>query len=84
MDCCISKKDKKISLGKDVDKNLQLGKDVLLLQLRKKSFYDSLVKGLNQSIDVPFIGEDTEEKLIRGILDVCIQSLEDLDFGSEN
>jgi hypothetical protein len=67
-----------------VKEGLEKGKEVLLAQLNKKSFFDSLVKGLNKSIDVPFIGEDTEEAVIRGILNVCISALEDIDFNGED
>jgi len=63
---------------------LEEGKQVLLNQLRKKSFFDALVKGLNKSVDVPFIGEDTEEKVLRGILNVCITALEEVDFDGED
>lgn len=64
--------------------SLEKGKEVLLAQLKKKSFFDALVKGLNNSIDVPFIGEDTEETVLRGILSVCISALEKVDFDGED
>lgn len=67
-----------------VKEGLEKGKEVLLAQLNKKSFFDALVKGLNKSIDVPFIGEDTEETVIRGILSVCISALEEVDFNDED
>lgn len=63
---------------------LEKGKEVLIAQLKKKSFFDALVKGLNKSIDVPFIGEDTEESVLRGILTVCISALENVDFDGED
>lgn len=67
-----------------VKAGLEEGKDVLVAQLKKKSFFDALVRGLNKSIDVPFIGEDTEEKVLRGILNVCISALEEVDFDGED
>jgi hypothetical protein len=67
-----------------VKAGLEESKEVLIKQLRKKSFFNALVKGLNDSVDVPFIGEDTEEKIIRGILNVCIDSLERIDFDGED
>lgn len=67
-----------------VKAGLEEGKDALVAQLKKKSFFDALVKGLNKSIDVPFIGEDTEEKILRGILNACISALEELDFDGED
>ena len=67
-----------------VKAGLEEGKDVLVAQLKKKSFFDALVRGLNKSIDVPFIGEDTEEKVLRGILNVCISALEEVDFDVED
>ena len=67
-----------------VKAGLEESKEVLIKQLRKKSFFNALVKGLNDSVDVPFIGEDTEEKIIRGILSVCIDSLERIDFDGED
>jgi hypothetical protein len=62
---------------------LEEGKDVLISQLKKKTFYEALVKGLNKSVDVPIINEATEEKIIRGILNVCISALEEVDFDGE-
>lgn len=67
-----------------VKAGLEESKEVLIKQLRKKSFFNALVKGLNDSVDVPFIGENTEEKIIRGILNVCIDSLERIDFDGED
>jgi hypothetical protein len=67
-----------------VKAGLEEGKQVLLNQLKKKSFFDALVRGLNKSVDVPFIGEDTEEKVLRGILNVCISALEEVDFDGED
>ena len=67
-----------------VKAGLEQGKEVLLAQLRKKSFYEALVRGLNKSIDVPFIGEDTEETILRSILDICIEALEEIDFDGED
>jgi hypothetical protein len=40
-----------------VKAGLEESKEVLIKQLRKKSFFNALVKGLNDSVDVPFIGE---------------------------
>lgn len=67
-----------------VKAGLEQGKEVLLTQLRKKSFYEALVRGLNKSIDVPFIGEDTEESILRSILNICIEALEEVDFDGED
>tara|TARA_B100000497_G_scaffold90744_1_gene101237 strand:- start:1174 stop:1419 length:246 start_codon:yes stop_codon:yes gene_type:complete len=67
-----------------VKAGLEESKEVLIKQLRKKSFFNALVKGLNDSVDVPFIGENTEEKIIRSILNVCIDSLERIDFDGED
>lgn len=67
-----------------VKAGLEQGKEVLLAQLRKKSFYEALVRGLNKSIDVPFIGEDTEETILRSILNICIEALEEVDFDGED
>lgn len=67
-----------------VKAGLEQGKEVLLTQLRKKSFYEALVRGLNKSIDVPFIGEDTEETILRSILNICIEALEEVDFDGED
>ena len=67
-----------------VKAGLEQGKEVLLAQLRKKSFYEALVRGLNKSIDVPFIGEDPEETILRSILDICIEALEEIDFDGED
>ena len=74
----------KDAVVESVKAGLEEGKEVLLAQLRKKSFFDALVRGLNKSIDVPFIGEDTEEKVLRGILNVCISALEEVDFDGED
>ena len=67
-----------------VKTGLEQGKEVLLAQLRKKSFYEALVRGLNKSIDVPFIGEDTEETILRSIVNICIEALEEIDFDGED
>ena len=63
---------------------LEEGKDALITQLEKKSFYNALVKGLNKSIDVPFVSETTEERIIKGILNVCIEALKEVDFNGED
>jgi hypothetical protein len=73
----------KDAVVESVKAGLEEGKDVLISQLKKKTFYEALVKGLNKSVDVPIINEATEEKIIRGILNVCISALEEVDFDGE-
>ena len=74
----------KDAVVESVKAGLEEGKDVLISQLKKKTFYEALVKGLNKSVDVPIINEATEEKIIRGILNVCISALEEVDFDRED
>lgn len=74
----------KDAVVESVKAGLEEGKDVLISQLKKKTFYEALVKGLNKSVDVPIINEATEEKIIRGILNVCISALEEVDFDGED
>jgi hypothetical protein len=74
----------KDAVVESVKAGLEEGKDVLISQLKKKTFYEALVKGLNKSVDVPIINEATEEKIIRGILTVCISALEEVDFDGED
>lgn len=85
----MSSKDNLNELAKDVvvdsvKAGLDESKDVLVAQLKKKSFFNALVKGLNKSIDIPFIGEETEEKVLKAVLKVCIEALEEVDFNGED
>ncbi len=45
--------------------------------LKSKKFKDKLVKKLNDSVDIPFINEKSEEKLIIAILDAVINAVDD-------
>ena len=85
----MNSKDNLDELAKDalvdsVKTGIDESKDVLVAQLKKKSFFNALVKGLNKSIDIPFIGEDTEEKVLKAVLKVCIDALEEVDFNDED
>jgi hypothetical protein len=85
----MNSKDNLDKLAKDalvdsVKAGIDESKDVLVAQLKKKSFFNALVKGLNKSIDIPFIGEDTEEKVLKAVLKVCIDALEEVDFNDED
>ena len=46
--------------------------------LKQDAFKQKLVKALNEHIDIPFINEDTEEKVLLAIYDViksCVTNL---------
>ena len=46
--------------------------------LKQDAFKENLVKALNEHIDIPFINEDTEEKVLLAIFEViksCVTNL---------
>jgi len=45
--------------------------------LEKKDFKKDLVKKLNGDVDIPFINEKTERKVIEKIYDVFIKALKE-------
>jgi len=67
-------------LTQTIKEELEDGKDYLVSQLEKPEYFNALVKNLNDSVDVPLISENTEEKIIRGILKCVISSLKEMDL----
>jgi len=45
--------------------------------LENDNFKKKLVKKLNDSVDIPFINEKTEEKLIKAVYDAVLSAVKD-------
>jgi len=50
---------------------------IIIDLLEKKDFKKDLVKKLNGDVDIPFINEKTERKVIEKIYDVFIKALKE-------
>ena len=50
---------------------------IIIDMLEKKDFKKDLVKKLNGDVDIPFINEKTEKKVIEKIYDVFIKALKE-------
>jgi hypothetical protein len=50
---------------------------IIIDMLEKKDFKKDLVKKLNGDVDIPFINEKTERKVIEKIYDVFIKALKE-------
>jgi hypothetical protein len=50
---------------------------IIIEMLEKKNFKKDLVKKLNGDVDIPFINEKTERKVIEKIYDVFIKALKE-------
>ena len=50
---------------------------IIIDMLEKKNFKKSLVKKLNDDVDIPFINENTERQVIEKIYDVLIKVLKE-------
>ena len=50
---------------------------IIIDMLEKKDFKNDLVKKLNGDVDIPFINEKTEKKVIEKIYDVFIKALKE-------
>jgi hypothetical protein len=54
--------------------------DKLIELLEEKDFKRTLVKSLNEEIDIPFINEKTEKKAIDALYKLIVKSLKNLDI----
>ena len=65
-----------------VKEGLEEFKDTFISHLERKDFFKALVNELNESIDVPIIGENTERKIFKGILKCIIAALKKINLDS--
>lgn len=45
----------------------------------KKDFKNKLIKNLNKNVDIPFINEKTEKKVLDKLYDTLLESLKELE-----
>ena len=54
--------------------------DHLIELLEKKDFRNTLIKELNEDIDIPFINEKTEKKAMDALYKLIVKSLKTIDI----
>ena len=59
----------------DEDNIFQMGAEAILSFLEKEKFQNKLVEKLNENIDIPFINEKTEEKIISALCETVVSAL---------
>ena len=70
----------KTALVVSVKEGLEESKDVLIKQLEKKEFLNALVDTINKNVDIPMIGEKTEEKVFKSLIKCFINTLKNIEF----
>lgn len=60
------------------DTVVEIGLDAVVEVLSKRKFRNKLVSKLNENVDIPFINEQTEEKIIEAIYDVVLSAVKDM------
>lgn len=63
--------------------DLDMARDLIVEKFEDEKFLKKFVKKLNDSVDIPMIGEGTERKVIKAIVQAVVESLKDLDLSNE-
>lgn len=63
--------------------DLDMARDLIVEKFEDEKFLKKFVKKLNDSVDIPMIGEGTERKVIKAIVQSVVESLKDLDLDDE-
>ena len=63
--------------------DLDMARDLIVEKFEDEKFLKNFVKKLNDSVDIPMIGEGTERKVIKAIVQAVVESLKDLDLSDE-
>ena len=63
--------------------DLDMARDLIVEKFEDEKFLKKFVKKLNDSVDIPMIGEGTERKVIKAIVQAIVESLKDLDLDDE-
>ena len=63
--------------------DLDMARDLIVEKFEDEKFLKNFVKKLNDSVDIPMIGEGTERKVIKAIVQAVVESLKDLDLDDE-
>tara|TARA_B100001093_G_C26282254_1_gene781608 strand:- start:204 stop:485 length:282 start_codon:yes stop_codon:yes gene_type:complete len=63
--------------------DLDMARDLIVEKFEDEKFLKKFVKKLNDSVDIPMIGEGTERKVIKAIVEAVVESLKDLDLSDE-
>ena len=63
--------------------DLDMARDLTVEKSEDEKFLKKFVKKLNDSVDIPMIGEGTERKVIKAIVQAVVESLKDLDLSDE-
>ena len=63
--------------------DLDMARDLIVEKFEDEKFLKKFVKKLNDSVDIPMIGEGTERKIIKAIVQSVVESLKDLDLDDE-
>ena len=63
--------------------DMDMARDLIVAKFEDDKFLKKFVKKLNDSVDVPMIGEGTERKVIKGIVLAVVSALKDLDLDDE-
>ena len=63
--------------------DLDMARDLIVEKFEDEKFLKKFVKKLNDSVDIPMIGEGTERKVIKAIVQAVVESLKDLDLSDE-
>ena len=63
--------------------DLDMARDLIVEKFEDEKFLKKFVKNLNDSVDIPMIGEGTERKAIKAIVQAVVESLKDLDLSDE-
>jgi len=63
--------------------DIDMARDLIVAKFEDEKFLKKFVKQLNDSVDVPMIGEGTERKVIKGIVLAIVNALKDLDLDDE-
>jgi len=63
--------------------DLDMARDLIVEKFEDEKFLKKFVKKLNDSVDIPMIGEGTERKVIKAIVQAVVESRKDLDLSDE-
>ena len=63
--------------------DLDMARDLIVEKFEDEKFLKKFVKKLNDSVDIPMIGEGTERTVIKAIVQAVVESLKDLDLSDE-
>ena len=66
----------------DTNELSQQALDHFIELLEKKEFKKTLIKSINEDIDIPFINEKTEKKAIDALYGLIVRSLKNIEMES--